>query len=143
MWDVKENSGWTLRVGAVLLGTLCLAWGVSAYQLSFLEQELGGLAQAKIEEFRPTKKGLESSAQRIGAEVAVARPYILFGPAIGKISVYVEHSGSNNEPRIEGYEFFYTRQGSEDWVQTESGRCVSDQCSIDGKRVLDAFGETL
>ena len=132
-----------MRVGVVLLVALCLAWGVSAYQLSFLEKELDGLAHAKINEFRPTKKGLETSAQRIGAEVAVARPYILFGPAIGKISVYVEHTGSSKETRIEGYEFFYTRQGSEDWVQTESGRCVSDQCTIDGKRVLDAFGETL
>ncbi len=143
MSDTKKSSGWILRVGVVFLVALCVAWGVSAYQLTFLEDELDGLAQSKIEEFKPAKKGLETSVKRIGAEVAVARPYVLFGPAIGKISVYVEHSGSENESRIEGYEFFYTRQGAADWTQTESGRCVSDQCTIDGKRVLDAFGETL
>lgn len=143
MADENKHSGWTLRVGLVLLLTLAVSWGVSAFQLTFLEEELGELAQSKFDEFRPAEKGLELSAKRIGAEVDVARPYVLFGPAIGKISVYVEHQKDAEAPRIECYEFFYTRQGSGDWIQTESGRCASDQCTVDGKRVLDAFGETL
>ncbi len=144
MTETKTSPGNALRVGLLCLATLAIAWGVNQWQLQHLQQELSDLANTKIEEFRPAVgKGLPTPVGRIGAEVVVAKPYVLFGAAIGKVSVYVEHESPEKVTAIEGYEFFYARQTDATWKQTESGRCVSEQCTVDGKRVLDAFGETL
>ena len=143
MSDKKKKPGWTLAVGGAVLVCLCIAWGASQWQLHALNKELDALAQGKIAELRPSGKGLPTPMGRIAAEVTVAKPYVLFGAPVGKISVYMEHQKPDNSLQIVGYDFFYERQPDASWRETESGACASEQCSIDGKRVLDAFGETL
>jgi hypothetical protein len=141
--EMKERRGWPLIVGVAILSSLCIAWAANQWQVHTLSGELDALAQAKIAEFRPSDKGLPTPIGRIAAEVVVSKPYVFFGLPVGKISVYVEHHVANSSPKVDGYEFYYARQPDATWTQTESGHCASEQCSIDGKRVLDAFGETL
>jgi hypothetical protein len=139
----QATSKRTIRqfIAPLVLMTLCVVWGMTQWEVHRLEKELHSLAQSKIEELRPPGKGLKDFMGRIAAEVVVAKPYLVYGVPTGKISVYVEHPGTIGEPKIEGYEFFYERRPDASWKQTESGRCVSEQCSKDGARVLDAFDE--
>ncbi|MCF6285218.1 MAG: hypothetical protein L3K26_08505 [Candidatus Hydrogenedentes bacterium] len=143
MTETKKKNGWILIVGLSILASLCIAWGGNQWQLHALNKELDGLAQEKIATLRPSGKELPVPMGRIAAEVTVAKPYVLFGSPVGKISVYVEQKSLGDSAKIVGYDFFYERQPDASWRETESGACASEQCSVDGKRVLDAFGETL
>lgn len=141
MTDKSQRLGrW---IGVITMIVLAGTWGINQWHLAGLERELNALAQGRIEEFRPTQKALTVETGRVGSEVVVSKPYILFGAPEGKISVYIEHPRADTGPIVEGFEFFYVRESDASWTQTESGRCVSEQCQVDGKRVLDAFGETL
>ena len=140
--QTKEKRALRQYFAALVLATLCAAWGFTQWEVHRLEKELRTLAQSKIEELRPAEKGMRRFMGRIAAEVVVAKPYLIYGTPNGKISVYVEHPEPDDDVTIEGYEFYYERRPDASWIQTESGRCVSEQCSKDGARVLDAFAES-
>ena len=132
----KRHAVWVLVLAVALA-----AWGINRWQLQSLRQELETVAEEKLEALRPPAEA--DATGRIGAKAVVARPYIFFGPAVGKVSVYLEQEGAEGETRIEGYDYFLTRNSDTTWTETESGACASGQCQIDGKKVLATTGKAL
>jgi len=130
----------------VVLGTVLALLGlvsvVSFIQRQTLEAELTEIAHARITEFRNEQQNEETkNTIRIGSRVAASKTFLIFGKVTGKISIFIEHQTNDGQDRfIEGLEFFYERTEN-GWDQTESGRCTSDLCTLEGKRLLDAIGQ--
>lgn len=141
MAKTEQRRRWFLPAGVVALLLLCTAWGFSQWQLATFEQELENIAESKIDTLRPPAKGLW--AGRIGAQTVVSRPYLLFGPTEGKISVYIEQKNVKTGPKIQGIDFFFEREPDATWTELESARCTSRECQITGARVLDTTGKAL
>lgn len=127
-----------LPVMLAVLALLCIAWGLNTLHLHRLERELSNLANEKLAEFRKDNAAL-GDISRMAADVVATKPFVFFGAPTGKISVFVEHEAPGKTSAIEGYEFFMTRTSDGVWAQTESGRCNSAQCTLDGKKLLDAL----
>ena len=129
-----------LRAAGVLLLVLAVAWGLNAWHIHRLEVELMALADEKIVEFQKESSTATPESTRMAAAVVVAKPFIFWGTPAGKVSVFVGRTDTDGGEHIEGFEYFFARNGDTSWSQTESGRCTSDQCTLDGKVLLDALG---
>ena len=129
----------TISLG-FLLTLVVLLWGASFLQIQALEGELEEMARAKVMGLRRELGDEEAvDSTRIGSRVVASRTLLVFGRVTGKISIFIEHPvESRRDEFIEGFEFSYER--SEDgWRQTESGRCTSELCTLEGKKVLEAL----
>ena len=122
-----------------LLSLAALLCAASFLHVEALERELEEMACAKRIEFRKAFEEAAADRVRIGSSVVASKGFLVFGRVTGKISIFVEHSVAGRQDRfVEGYEFFYQR--SEDgWDETDSGRCTSELCTLQGKKVLEAL----
>lgn len=114
--------------------------GATMIRTHWLEKELKEVAVTKVREFRQEydREGAKGSA-RIGSRVAASRSFLIFGKPAGKISVFVARPSENGKVDfVETFEFFYERS-EKGWRQTESGRCTSELCTLEGKEVLDGL----
>jgi len=125
-----------LRIALGTLASLCLAGAANQVHIHRLKGELQAVADEKLAEFRAESFPENGKPARIGAGVAVAKPFVFWGVPTGKVSVFLEHGDV-----IEGFEYFFMRMAPMDWTQTESGRCSSEECTVEGKKLLDALGE--
>jgi len=124
----------------VLLVLVVVLWAAAMVQTHYLEKDLEELARIKVRDFKNEygRKGAKDYI-RIGSRVAASRAFLIFGKPAGKVSVFVERPVANRtENLIETFEFFYERS-QDGWRQTESGRCTSELCTLEGKKVLDAL----
>lgn len=120
----------------IIVGVMVVALFVIGQWDAFrLEAELQEIAHRKAVE---AESLLEETPARVATAVVASRDAILLGQARGKISVYVERGESAS---IEGYEYFFERERNGQWRQTESGRCTSEQCSIEGRKLMQALDE--
>jgi len=110
-------------VGVFLLNT----WHVHA-----LETELQAKADAKVAEIR---RHAANDALETGTNVTVSKSMLIYGDVTGKIEVYTRGEHTTDD-RITGYEYFYRRAEDGTWQQTESGRCSSEECRIEGVKAL-------
>ena len=130
-----------LWVAVTLLAGLCAAWAVNRVHLGRLERELGDITADKLAEFGAGDGS--PPPNRMATQVVVAKPYVFWGQPAAKLSLYVEHLNGSGETLIEGYEFFFARNADGAWTQTESGRCASEHCTLEGKKLLDSLDEAL
>ena len=127
---------------ALLFGCLLVitgfVYGASLLHMQMLERELDEMARSQVSRFRSELEGDEAAdVVRIGSRVVASRAFLLFGKVTGKISVFVEHPGTgHSEGYVEAFDFFYERSEGA-WHLTESGRCTSESCTLEGKRVLE------
>jgi len=128
-----------LPVASALLVVICLAWAANQLHLRHLTSELQSLADEKMAEFEPNGEMAFASGDRMGAKVVVAKPYVFWGAPSGKVSVFIGHNQDGGAERIDGFDFFFARDAAAAWILTESGHCASDECSVEGKAVLDAL----
>lgn len=139
MHSEQKKPSRLLAPAAGLLVVLCLAWGANQWHLHALERELQAIADEKLAEFQADAPPTDGVTSRMAAKVVVAKPYVFWGAPAGKVSVFVGHPGEAGEEHIEGFEFFFAREPNASWTQTESGRCASDECTLEGKALLDAL----
>ncbi|MBX3179993.1 MAG: hypothetical protein KF886_21790 [Candidatus Hydrogenedentes bacterium] len=133
--EQKPRNRWSTPVALTVLVLLVAAWVANALHLRRLERELALLSSAKLDEFQQPGEG-GPAIGRMAADVVASKPWVFWGTPSGKISVYVEYADTNT---IDGFEFFFTREASGVWTQTESGRCASEECTVRGKELLDAL----
>ena len=120
----------------VVVGLCVLAVYVVSHWDSYrLEQELEGIAARKAQE---AETYLTETPGRVATSVVATRSAVVLGEARGKVSVYIERG---ELAQIEGYEYFFAREASGEWRQTESGRCSSEQCSIEGRKLMQALDQ--
>lgn len=105
-----------------------------------LSGELRAVADEKLANYRAENPPPAGVSLRLAADTVVSKPYLFWGMPAGKVSVFVEHRNMEGEERIEGYEYFLSRGEGGEWRQTESGRCTSEECTREGKALLDAIG---
>lgn len=140
MDGVSKRPSFLLRLSMPLLGLLCAAWAVNQWHLHTMQAGLQVLADEKLVEFQADTPEDPAHLTRMGAAVVVAKPFVFFGDPAGKVSVYVEETAPDGESHMEGFEYFFARDDNGDWIQTESGRCASEACTTEGKKLLDALG---
>ena len=116
---------------ALSLGVLA----VNTVQVHGLERELQTIADAKIAEFKAEEPGDSPAQLNLGASVVATKAYILFGDVSGKVSVFLQRI-VDGESHMEGFEFFFARDETGEWTQTESGMCTSEECTQEGLRIL-------
>lgn len=135
--DLKLMNKRVYAYGAALsLGLVAFVW--NTIQVHGLESELQGIADEKIADFTAEEPDEIRAQLQIGATVVATHAYVLFGEVSGKVSVYLQHN-EGDQSKMEGFEFFFERDESGIWTQTESGMCTSDECTKEGLRVLKAL----
>ena len=126
-----------LRVGIVVVIVLAAAFVANAVHLHLLERDLQVVVNNKIQEFE--KDNAQFTGEfRMASSAIVTKSLVLFGEVSGKSNIYRQALGDDQEAKIEGYEYWYAREG-EDWVQTDSGRCTSEECTVEGLKLLRAL----
>lgn len=124
------------RVIIVTVGLSVLAlYVVTLWDINRLEQELQGIAVGKAQE---AESYITEASGRVATAVVASRSAVVLGQARGKISVFVERGEA---AQIEGYEYFFAREASGEWRQIESGHCTSEQCSIEGRKLMQALDQ--
>lgn len=136
----KRHSS-VLRIAVPALVALCLAGAANQLHIHRLQKGLQVLADEKLAEFQAESPPELGGTARMGAKVVVAKPYVFWGTPAGKVSVFIERPAEDGDAHIEGFEYFFARNGAGEWTQTESGHCTSDSCTIEGKKVLDVLGK--
>lgn len=119
-----------------MLAITVVAFGVNTVAVHGLEGELQVVADEKIQSFRDDEPAEALARLKIGATVVVSKSYVLFGDPLGKVSVFLQHDDGSEDLHFEGYEFFFAREESGEWTQTESGMCTSEECTQEGLRIL-------
>lgn len=127
-----------LRIGLPTLVALCALWAFGELRTRTLEDELAPIVASKVEDLQ--KSGQLNLSGTIATETVVSFPYIVFGEAQGKITVYVQYDAGGIPSRIQGFDYFLVRGADAIWNEVESGVCATDQCQIDGGRILAARG---
>ena len=125
-----------LKVLTGVLVFVILAWGANALHLRSLETELDELGHAKVAEFREDYKEPKPQIAHI---VTASKANLLFGDVTGKLQVYLQFD-TGDDAKIEGFEFFYALQ-EDGWVQTESGRCTSEECTQRGLALIKKLND--
>jgi len=123
--------------GAALVFVLGI-YGLNMLQVHGLEKELQGIADEKMAEYTGLDPEHPDSQLQVGAVVVATRVYVLFGDTSGKISMYFRNN-SGDDTTITGLEYFYAKDESGEWSETESGTCSSEQCTEEGLRILGAL----
>ncbi len=113
-------------------------YGLNMFQVHGLEKELHVIADEKLAEYAALDSEHPDSQLQVGVAVVATRAYVLFGDTFGKVSMYFRNS-SSDDTTITGLEFFYAKDESGEWSETESGTCSSEQCTKEGLRILGAL----
>lgn len=133
----KERPNKRLIIGIVAIILLSIVWITNAVHLRVLERDLQVVVARKIAEFE--KDNAEFTGEfRMASSVVVTKAYLLFGDIAGKSNIYRQALLDTVDTRIEGFEYWYVRDG-EKWVETESARCTSEQCTVEGLKLLQAL----
>jgi hypothetical protein len=108
-----------LGVLVTVLGGVLVLWGVSYAQARSLERELRLIARVLEYENQERLEELVTRPVRVTSVVIAAKDYLVFGQAVGKISVYmlVEDSGGNK--KYHGVEYHYLKTDKA-WTLTDS-----------------------
>ena len=125
----------------IYVAALALSLGaltVNTLHVHGLERELQQIADAKIAEFKAEQPENSPAQLKLGASVVATKAYVLLGDVSGKVSVFLQRI-VDGESHVEGFEFFFARDETGEWTQTESGRCTSEQCTQEGLRILRAL----
>ncbi len=128
-----------LRSKRVLLGGLLVlasvAWVYSAIDTHRLRTNLADSAQDEVAHYSHLASA-DSSSETVTV-VTASRRFVLFGPAIGKVALYIKSTPPEGKSRYAGVEIgFACKNGT--WVETDSGRCEGQECII---RAKHAFGD--
>ena len=134
----KENLNPRLLSGVAVIAVLAAAWGANSVQLGALEKALQADVDLKIAGFRADAAEAHEAQLEIASSTVVSKRYVFTGVVSGKAAIYVKHPEENAAHPIEGFEFFYEYDG-ERWRQTESGRCTSEECTLEGLRLIKAL----
>lgn len=121
---------------AAAFGISVAVLAVNTVHVHGYERELQSIADKKIEVFQAEEPEGSLARLKIGASVVATKSYVVLGDVSGKVSVYLRHEDGTDQPRMEGFEFYFARDAGGEWTQTESGRCTSDECTQEGLRVL-------
>lgn len=119
-----------------LLVLACAAWVYSTVDSYRLRTSLAEAAQDAVAQYSRLSS-TESSAETVTV-ITVSRKFVLFGPAVGKVSLYIKSTPAQGKSRYAGVEIGFAREAGT-WVMTDSGRCNSQECIIRAKR---AFGDS-
>jgi len=129
--SVAKNTG--RRRALLVLAAAAVLLAVYLLDTYRLEGELGLVADQRVAE---AEAYLGDEGGRVAASVVVSRAGIVVGQARGKVSVYVQRGDTGS---IEGFEYYFERDGEGVWEQTGSGRCTSEQCTTEGLALMRAL----
>lgn len=129
-----------------ILGASLLLYIASYRDAQSLKEELFEFADGQASAYGQEKSpGYLEVAE---PQITVARRFILFGPATGKVTLYVrtqEDAESSVADAVEqagyshggisGIDYFLARVDGT-WTLTESSTCSSERCRLDGAKVF-------
>lgn len=107
----------------VLLGTLAVVAVlalVSTVQSTMLRNELFVHAQ----ELADANRG---DGEESAFTVTVARPFVLFGEPIGKVTTFSRPVGAETNEVLMAVDYQFVKQDGK-WINTESAMCMHDGC---------------
>ncbi|MBI4556534.1 MAG: hypothetical protein HY706_03040 [Candidatus Hydrogenedentes bacterium] len=121
-WEQLSFSRLAVRA-KVLFTLLAVMLAMQAYsylQVGALESELSELADEKAREMKVYYSQVQ--VPDVTTDVTASQRYVLFGEAVGKVTVFLRLRDRANRPSYRGIDYFYVRSEG-NWHLTESGFC--------------------
>ncbi len=119
----------------VLLGLVVAAW---MYTMVDGVMMRAALDRASVDDIEDSLGGpLADQNAEIIKKVSAYRESILFGPATGRVTLYIKSKGPSGNPEYSGIEIGFEKQDDE-WVMTDSRGFEMDEVVV----AAEAFGAT-